>query len=276
MNAARLRRRLAYLIIPAVVAVVLWGYVAGPMTATFLESLGGSGGVFSGYARFFDFAHGAQGEAMLGSLGISALSVLTAGIIGVFLAVLLHRWEFPFRKACQVFVLAPLALPPLMGIEAIVLLVGVGGVFPQLLGDWFGVGRNTLAVRGMAGVLVAHTLTMYPYFYLSVSASLAGVDDSLEEAARGLGASTFGVWRRVLLPMLTPGIVAGALLTFMSSMASYTAPLLFGVDNVMTSQIVNAKVNGDLRFASVVSVMLAVISAIFLVGVRAYERRAIY
>jgi iron(III) transport system permease protein len=102
------------------------------------------------------------------------------------------------------------------------------------------------------------------------------VDDSLEEAARGLGASTIAVWRRVLLPMLTPGIVAGALLTFMSSMASYTAPLLFGVDNVMTSQIVIAKLNGDLRFAAVVSVVLALVSVAFLVSVRAYERRAIY
>src|SRR5262249_8480316 len=62
----------------------------------------------------------------------------------------------------------------------------------------------------------------------------------------------------------------------MSSMASYTAPLLFGVDQVMTMQIVNAKTNGDLRFASVVAVMLAIISIAFLIVIRGYERRTIY
>jgi iron(III) transport system permease protein len=76
--------------------------------------------------------------------------------------------------------------------------------------------------------------------------------------------------------MLTPAIVAGALLTFMSSMSSYTAPLLFHVDKVMTQQIVIAKLNGQLGLASVVSVMLAVISVVFLILLRAYEERAGY
>ena len=96
----------------------------------------------------------------------------------------------------------------------------------------------------MTGVLLVHTLTMYPYFYLTVAAALEQTDDSLEEAAYSLGASRFQTWTRVLLPMLTPAVVAGALLTFMSSMSSYTAPLLFHVDKVMTQQIVIAKLNG--------------------------------
>src|ERR1051326_2615190 len=76
--------------------------------------------------------------------------------------------------------------------------------------------------------------------------------------------------------MLTPAIVSGALLTFMSSMASYTAPLLFGVDSVMTVQIANSKINGQLPLASAVSVMLAIISVLFLILLRAYENRSIY
>jgi iron(III) transport system permease protein len=76
--------------------------------------------------------------------------------------------------------------------------------------------------------------------------------------------------------MLTPAIVAGSLLTFMSSMSSYTAPLLFHVDKVMTQQIVIAKLNGELGLASVVSVMLAIISIVFLILLRAYEKRSVY
>lgn len=271
-----MKQKLSSGIVLSLLALVLWGYVVGPMVFTFRQSITGEGGAFRDYARFFDFASGAQGEAMLGSLFISFLSVITAGVTGVFLAVLLNRWDFPLKKVCRVMALVPIALPPLMGVEAFVLLYGVGGTFPQVLGELFQTSPNTFAVTGMPGVLLVHTLTMYPYFYLSVAAALAQSDDSLEEAAYSLGASRFHAWTRVLLPMLTPAVVSGALLTFMSSMASYTAPLLFGVDRVMTTQIVNAKLNGDLRFASVVSVMLGAISMFFLIVIRAYEQRAVY
>ena len=260
----------------ALLVLILWGYVVGPMASTFIQSISGEGGAFRDYARFFDFRRGAQGEAAFGSFYISVLSVITSGITGVFLAVLLNRWDFPLKRVCKVLALVPIALPPLMGVQAFVLLYGIGGTFPQVLGEIFGTTASAFAITGVSGVLLVHTLTMYPYFYLSVAAALAQSDDSLEEASYSLGASRFQTWRRVLLPMLTPAVVAGALLTFMSSMASYTAPLLFGVDQVMTTQIVNAKVNGDLRFASVVSVMLAVISLFFLILIRAYENRSVY
>jgi iron(III) transport system permease protein len=125
-------------------------------------------------------------------------------------------------------------------------------------------------------VLLVHTLTMYPYFYLTVSAALEQSDDSLEEAAYSLGATPLQAWSRVLLPMLTPAIVSGALLTFMSSMSSYTAPLLFNVDYVMTRQIISADANAEMAFSSVVSVVLAVISIVFLILLRQWEERTAY
>ncbi len=163
-----------------------------------------------------------------------------------------------------------------MGVESFVLLYGVGGIVPRLLAGLFHSDPNAFALKQMAGVLVVHTVTMYPYFYLSVSALLSQTDDSLEEAAYSLGASRFQTWTRILLPMLTPAVVAGALLTFMSSMSSYTAPLLFDVDKVMTRQIVIARGYGDLRYASAVAVMLAVVSVVFLILIRAYEERRMY
>jgi iron(III) transport system permease protein len=270
------RKRLGSTTVIILLAIVLWGYVVGPLIDTFQQSLIGPSGGLSEYGRFFSFRSGAQGESMLGSLIISVLSVITSGVTGVFLAVLLKRWEFPLRKVCQVLVLVPIALPPLMGVQAFVLLFGIGGTFPQLLASLFHTKQAAFAVDGVSGVLLVHTLTMYPYFYLTVAAALEQSDDSLEEAAYSLGASKFQTWVRVLLPMLTPAIAAGCMLTFMSSMSSYTAPLLFHVDKVMTQQIVIAKLNGQLGLASVVSVMLAAISIAFLIVLRSYERRVGY
>lgn len=260
----------------AVLAIILWAYIVGPMISTFGQSITGNGGGFAEYIRFLDFRNGAQGDSMLGSIVVSFLSVLTSGITGVFLAVLMKRWDFPLRKVCQVLVLVPIALPPLMGVEAFVLLYGIGGTFPQLLADFFHTKQAVFAVDGMAGVLLVHTLTMYPYFYLTVAAALEQSDDSLEEAAYSLGASKVQAWTRILLPALTPAMVAGALLTFMSSMSSYTAPLLFHVDRVMTQQIVIAKLNGQIGLASVVSVALGIVSIAFLILLRAYEQRTRY
>jgi iron(III) transport system permease protein len=272
----RSRKQLGSTLMIALVAIVLWGYVVGPLVATFQQSISGNGGGRTQYSAFFDFRAGAQGESMLGSLVISVLSVITSGATGVFLAVLLKRWDFPLRRVCQVLVLVPIALPPLMGVQAFVLLYGIGGTFPQLLASLFHANPTAFALDGISGVLLVHTLTMYPYFYLTVAAALEQSDDSLEEAAYSLGASRFQAWTRILLPMLTPAVVAGALLTFMSSMSSYTAPLLFHVDKVMTQQIVIAKLNGQLGLASVISVMLAVIAIIFLILLRTYEKRAGY
>jgi iron(III) transport system permease protein len=163
-----------------------------------------------------------------------------------------------------------------MGVAAFVKLYGLGGTVPQILGVLLGNDANRYALEGLAGVLLVHTLTMYPYFYLTVSAALEQSDDSLEEAAYSLGATPLQAWSRVLLPMLTPAIVSGALLTFMSSMSSYTAPLLFNVDYVMTRQIISADANAEMAFSSVVSVVLAVISIVFLILLRQWEERTAY
>jgi iron(III) transport system permease protein len=261
----------------AALGVVLWAFVAGPMLLTLQRSIDGPNGTWAPYAGFFDFQSGVLPASLLGSVGISLLSVITAGVTGTALAVLLQRWDLPLQKMFHALVLIPLALPPFMGVAAFAKLYGFGGLIPTTLGTHvFGIDPNALALDGMAGVLLVHTVSMYPYFYLPVAVALQQSDDALEDAARSLGASAFQTWTRVLLPMLTPAIVSGALLTFMASMGSYTAPVLFGVNKVLTRQIALANDNADLAFASAVSVVLALFSVGFLVAFRAYERRSAY
>lgn len=275
MTLRRLRRRGGAIALVSVLAVVLWGYVVAPMAATVRTSLSSeSGSSLASYTRFF--SGGAPTRALFGSIGISVASVVTSAILGTALAVLFSRFEFPMKRLCQVLVLVPIALPPLMGVEAFVLLYGDGGVLPQALSQLFGGAQTGFAVKGVSGVLLVHTLTMYPYFYLTVTSSLASADDTLEEAAQSLGASRMTTWWRVLLPMLTPAVVAGALLTFMSSMASYTAPLLFNYDNVLTRQIVLAQINNQRQFAATISTVLALVSILFLIGMRYWEQRRVY
>ena len=207
---------------------------------------------------------------------ISAASVLLCGIVGVAMAFLLKRFSFPGRRLIEAIILVPAALPPLIGAISFQLLYSETGILPRGLQHLLGTENPVLPFTGIGGVLVVHTFTMYPFFYLAASAALTGMDPSVEEAAYNLGASRVRVWRTVLLPMLTPALVSASLLVFMTSLASYTAPLLFGVDRTMTMQIYINRTNGDLPMASTYASVLAVASVLFLLGMRWYEGRRSY
>ncbi|MEH1011756.1 iron ABC transporter permease [Micromonospora sp. CPCC 206060] len=259
------------LVLPLV--LILWGYVVQPMLATFFESVGADGA--ENYASFFS-ADGVARASLMTSLIISAASVLLCGIVGVAMAFLLKRFSFPGRRLIEAIILVPAALPPLIGAISFQLLYSETGILPRGLQQLFGTAEPVLPFSGIAGVLVVHTFTMYPFFYLSASAALAGMDPSVEEAAYNLGAGRVRVWRTVLLPMLTPALVSASLLVFMTSLASYTAPLLFGVDQTMTMQIYINRTNGDLPMASTYASVLGVVSVLFLLGMRWYEGRRSY
>ncbi|MDW5328408.1 iron ABC transporter permease [Plantactinospora sp. KLBMP9567] len=254
-------------------ALVLWGYVVQPMLATFVESGDGDGA--ENYTAFLSGA-GVARSSLVTSLGISAASVLLCGVVGVAMAFLLKRFAFPGRRLIEAIILVPAALPPLIGAISFQLLYGETGILPRGLQQLLGTDEPVLPFSGIAGVLVVHTFTMYPFFYLAASAALAGMDPSVEEAAYNLGAGRVRVWRTVLLPMLTPALVSASLLVFMTSLASYTAPLLFGVDRTMTMQIYINRTNGDLPMASTYASVLGVVSVLFLLGMRWYEGRRSY
>jgi iron(III) transport system permease protein len=117
-----------------------------------------------------------------------------------------------------------------------------------------------------------HAYTMYVYFYLFTSAALARLDASYGEAAAALGASRADTLRRVTLPMLAPAIGGAALLVFMTSMGSFSAPYIFGGGfRVLTTQIFSSKLTGELGLVAVETVVLAAVSLLLLVWLQRYE-----
>lgn len=256
---------------------VLLGYVVYPLISIFKDGFFVDGEFsLDMYRRFFNTTSMTNLEATWNSFYISILSVITCGIVGVGMAFLLESFEFPGRRMLKAFAVVPMALPSLIGAFSFDFLYGESGIIPRGLREIFGLAEVPFFLDGIAGVLMMHTFTMYTYFYLPVSAALRNADTSLEEAANGLGCNKWQVFWRVRLPMLTPSIVAASMLVFMISMASYTAPLIYGVDRTLTMQIVISRTNGDLSMASCQSTILALISIAFLVLMRVYEGRRNY
>jgi iron(III) transport system permease protein len=211
-------------------------------------------------------------EGIVSSLGLSIGTVLLCAIVGVPLAFLFERFTFPGRRLFAALAALPLVLPPLVGTLAFIFLVGESGILAHGIQNLFALDSPPWRLQGWPALLLFHTYTMYPFFYVLTGAGLRRIDASLAEAARSLGASKFHVLRRVLLPQLTPSLLAAALLTFMTSMASFSAPYFFGGDvRVLTLEIFRARQRGEDVIAVTQTVILAIISLAALIFFQRYE-----
>jgi iron(III) transport system permease protein len=258
-----------------VIALLLW-LVAYPILFVLYDSIATPAGFsLEEYRRFIGST--AEREAAWNSVWISLASVVLAGAIGVPLAFLFSRYEFPGRRLLGALVSLPVLLPPLVGVIAFLFLYGETGFLTRGVQLLLGLDRPPWRLRGAGAVLLVHAYTMYVYFYLFTSAALARLDTAHAEAAAALGASRATIMRRVTLPLLAPGIGGAALLVFMTSMASFSAPYVFGGGfRVLTTQIFASKLNGDLGLAAVETVVLASVAIVFLLFLQRFEAGRMY
>ena len=211
-------------------------------------------------------------EAMLNSIALSVGTVGLCAAVGVPLAFLFERYNFPGQRIFSVLAALPLVLPPLVGTIAFIFLLGESGIVARTVQSLFRMESAPWSLRGWLALLLFHTYTMYPFFYVLTGAGLRRIDASLAESARSLGANPLFVLTRVVLPQLTPSLIAAALLTFMTSMASFSAPLFFGGSvRVLTLEIYLARQRGDIGMAVTETVILAAISLLALVVFQRYE-----
>jgi len=211
-------------------------------------------------------------ESILASLGVSVGTVALCALVGIPLAFLFERYSFPGRNLFAAMAALPLVLPPLVGTVAFIFLCGESGILARVVEHAFRLTRAPWTLRGWAALLLFHTYTMYPFFYVLTAAGLRRIDAGLAQAARTLGARPWRVLVRVTLPQLTPALIAAGLLTFMTAMASFSAPLLFGGNvRVLTLEIFSALQRGDRATALTESVILAIVSLSALVIFQRYE-----
>lgn len=264
------------LLIPVV--LVLFAYVLYPSIRTLIESfIYRDGFSLKNYQTFFNPESLSNLRALWNSVYISLLSVLFSALIGVPLAFIFNKFDFPGRSFFASAAILPIVLPSLVGVMAFMFLYGESGLVPNAIKDLFGLKNVPFTIGGVSGILIVHAYTMYVYFYMTVSSTIRSIDPSLEEAAYNLGASRFTVFRKVTLPLLTPAIVGASLLVFMTSMASFSAPfLLAGGFRVLSLQIYFSKVNGNLQMAAAQSVILSIVSISFLLFMRWYQNRRDY
>lgn len=254
------------------VAVLAW-LVLLPLAFVVVEAVRGPEGLTLEAVRRFAGA-GPEWRAVWASLWISLATVGGTALLGVPLAVLVSRVRFPGRRVVGTMLAMPAVLPPLVGVIAFLFLYGETGFAAHLVQFLLGTDQAPWRLQGPVAVLFVHVTTMYVYFYLFVRAGLAGIDASVYEAAASLGAGPWRTFRRVTLPLLGPHLAGAAVLVLMTSLASFSAPYLFGgTFRVMTTQIMATKLNGDDRLAMVETLSLTLLALAGLALLRRLEGR---
>ena len=194
------------------------------------------------------------------SLWVSTATVVLASLFALPLAYLTSRFIFPGAIVVQTLGIIPLIMPPFVGAVAMQLLLGRNGTANLWLNKTFGF--TIPFMEGLNGVILLEAIHYFPFILVNLSASLARIDRSMEEAAQNLGSSGVRLFRRIVLPLAMPGFVAGALLVFVKVFDDIATPLLLGVKDMLAPQaylrVTSIGVADPMGY--VISVVLIVIS----------------
>jgi molybdate transport system permease protein len=207
-------------------------------------------------------------EALRLSLIASVSSTLISFVVGIPLAWLLARVEFPGRSIVRGIVTLPLVLPPVVGGAALLFALGRRGVVGEPLYETTGL----LLPFSMWGVILATTFVAMPFMVITVEGALRTLDGRFEAAAATLGARRWTVLRRVTLPMIAPSLVSGLVLTWARAFGEFGATITFAGNLAGRTQTLPLAVFVALETerdtAVAISLVMVVVSLAVLVALR--------
>lgn len=202
-------------------------------------------------------------QGLWNSFLLGFFSTLGSLLLGLPLALVFTRYDFPGKSLLNSLLLLPMIIPPFVGAIGVRAMMGQAGAVNSVLiklglmdaahpVDWLGNSQ-------MIGVIILNVLTRFPILYLNANAALANLDPALEEAAANLGCKPAARFRKITLPLIMPGVFAGGTIVFIWSFTDLGVPLVFDYDRVTAVQIFNLlkDISGNtLPYAMVVVMLL--------------------
>jgi len=214
------------LLLPAAAAFL--GLFCYPMFLTLVLSLRpegtDAGWTLSHYVAFLTDPDGRA--VVLLTFGLALAATVLSVMLSVPVALALRR-KLPGHRAFRVVVLVPLVVPGLIGALGLLIFWGPRGWFNLLLTQVLLL-RPLVVTYTLPGLILFYVWLYFPYTCVTTLAALEGLDPAIEEAAEVAGAGRWQLLRHVLLPLITPGILAGSVLTFMAAFGAFSVPLVAG------------------------------------------------
>ncbi len=247
-------RRLWLRIVVAVTFLLLYAPIVTLMIFSFNNSRRNV--VWRGFTlKYYEKAWNNEGlfEAFTNSLTIAFVSTIVSTIIGAMVAVMLWRFRFPGKAAYEGLMALPIVVPEIcMGVAMMVFFARIG--WPADL-PW---------PLNLSAITIAHIAFSFPFVAIVVRARLSGFNRELEEASHDLGATEWQTFRKVILPYMKPGLIAGALLAFTLSLDDFVITFFTSGPNTVTFPVkvysmVRFSVTPEVNAASTVLVVITII-----------------
>ena len=214
--------------------------------------------------------------ALKNTIKVGILTVITCMLVGLFMAFYTQYYKTRFAKLINIILLTPFVLPGVIIVIAFIQLYSEMGIINQALKLLLNLEKPPIKFFGINGIIFVHTFTQYIYFYINTKIALRFLDYSAVESARSLGASKFQVFKDIIFPHLKPAILTSAFMTFATGVSSFSAPYLIGSGyRMMSTQILQSKMNNQMQMASVQVVLLMGISVITMLLYNFYSKQNI-
>jgi iron(III) transport system permease protein len=251
------------------IAALFVVFLVYPLFSLFASSFvdAESGGLtLTHYAAFFRKKY--YYRALFNSMSVTLCVTVLAVLIGAPMAYLSSAFNIRGKKLLDTLIIVSMLSPPFIGAYSWILLGGRSGLITQFFADHLGV--RTPTIYGFTGILLVLTLKLYPFVYLYVSGALKSIDVSLSEAAESLGCDPLKKVFTIVLPLITPTVLAGALLVFMNALADFGTPMLIGEGFVVMPVLIYSEfvseMGGQANFAAALAAIMVVITCLIFLG----------
>ena len=252
-------------IVTFLIIIVFAIFLIYPLLSLFLDSFKDSkSGVWSlmNYIQFFSKKY--YTSALVNSFKLTISVTVIAVLIGVPLAYFMSFYKIKGKGVLEVLFIISMMSPNFIGAYSWILLLGRNGSVTKFLEKALGI--NMPSIYGFAGMLLVFSLKLYPFIYIYVSGALKKIDVALSEAAESLGCGGLKKVFTVIMPLITPTLVAAALLVFMNCMADFGTPALIGegyrvMPTLVYSEFVGES-GGSANFAACMATIMIIITAL--------------
>lgn len=245
-----------------------------PLIRLFYDSFTTEAGTFTFGNYYHFFTDTFYLRSLWNSMLLGVATVITTSIIGIAIAFLLLRYDFPGRRLFSYLTIIPMIMPPLVGVMGFTFILGRAGTVNVILQDYLGFESPINFMYGIHGVLLVETLHLFPLMTLSIVDAMGKISPSLDEAAESVGSRGFRKFMDITFPLTTPGYVTGALLVFIWTFADFATPLVVGVDDLLASQaylnIVQFVDRRLFRMGIVISAIMVILAIVFLIVAKKY------
>ena len=176
------------------------------------------------FAKFFSRKY--YSITLLNSFKVSIAATIASVVVGVVLGYFMSVFKIRGAKLLRMCIVMATMSAPFVGAYAWIMLLGRNGVITNFLSRLFGITMPD--IYGFNGILLVFVTQLFPLVFLYVQGAMSKMDASLLEASENLGCTGFKRFFKVVLPLISPTVLAGALLVFVRAMSDFGTPMLIG------------------------------------------------